>query len=206
MAKLIRIDKNGTKYFEGWVSCDRCGGAGGADQWSYTGWTCYKCGGTGKVWDKYKVYTPEYEAKLEARRKAKAEKYEREHATVPKIVDGTLKCTLSRNDDRFDMNFTYRFAFSSNKFKKLEFVSETKGDMNLDEAELEQLYNECVVLQGIAGEVEGIMVSCDIEAGKVVKTQTLDYALIDVERAYSAYSEAGGVYPDYSYLQDMDII
>ena len=43
-------------------------------------------------------------------------KYEKEHATLPKIVDGTLKCTLSRNDDRFDMNFTYRFHFSSNKF------------------------------------------------------------------------------------------
>ena len=80
MAKLIRIDRNGTKYFEGMVTCDRCGGAGGADQWKYTGWNCYKCGGTGKVFDKWKEYTPEYEAKLEARRKAKAEKYEREHA------------------------------------------------------------------------------------------------------------------------------
>lgn len=80
MAKLIRVDRNGTKYWEGMVTCDRCGGAGGADQWKYTGWNCYKCGGTGKVFDKWKEYTPEYEAKLEARRKAKAEKYEREHA------------------------------------------------------------------------------------------------------------------------------
>lgn len=135
-----------------------------------------------------------------------AKKYEREHAALPKIVNGTLKCTLNRNDDKFDMNFTYRFAFSSNKFKKLEFVSETKGDMNLDEAELSQLYNECVVLQGITSELEGISVSCDTEAGKVIKTQSLDYSLINVEQAYSAYSEAGGVYPDYSYLQDMDNI
>ena len=80
MAKLIRVGKNGTKYWEGMVSCDRCGGAGGADQWKETGWTCYKCGGTGKMLDKWKEYTPEYEAKLEARRKAKAEKWEKEHA------------------------------------------------------------------------------------------------------------------------------
>lgn len=80
MAKLIRIDRNGTKYFEGMISCDRCGGAGGADQWKYTGWHCYKCGGTGKIHGKWKEYTPEYEAKLEARRKARAEKWEREHA------------------------------------------------------------------------------------------------------------------------------
>lgn len=80
MATLIRTDKNGTKYYEGDVPCSRCGGGGGADKWQFTGWTCYQCGGTGKMHGKYKVYTPEYEAKLEARRKAKAEKFEREHA------------------------------------------------------------------------------------------------------------------------------
>lgn len=80
MATLIRVDRNGTKYYSGMVPCDRCGGAGGADAWVHTGWKCYKCGGTGKILGKWKEYTPEYEAKLEARRKAKAEKWEREHA------------------------------------------------------------------------------------------------------------------------------
>ena len=80
MAKLIRIDRNGTKYYEGDVPCSRCGGAGGADKWQFTGWTCYQCGGSGKEHGKWKEYTPEYEAKLNARRKAKAEQYEREHA------------------------------------------------------------------------------------------------------------------------------
>lgn len=27
--------------------CRRCGGAGGADQWRHTGWTCFDCGGRG---------------------------------------------------------------------------------------------------------------------------------------------------------------
>ena len=91
MSKLIRIDRNGTKYFEGMVTCDRCGGAGGADAWAYTGWTCYKCGGTGKVFDKWKEYTPEYEAKLNARRQAKAEQYEREHAEEIAKVEAERK-------------------------------------------------------------------------------------------------------------------
>jgi hypothetical protein len=80
MATLIRTDRNGTKYYEGMIPCSRCGGQGGADKWQFTGYTCYQCGGTGKMQGKYKVYTPEYEAKLEAKRKARAEKYEREHA------------------------------------------------------------------------------------------------------------------------------
>ena len=77
---LIKVDRNGTQYFSGMVSCPRCGGAGGADAWAYTGWTCYECGGTGTVRGTWKVYTPEYEAKLEARRAARRKKWEEEHA------------------------------------------------------------------------------------------------------------------------------
>ena len=28
--------------------CPRCGGAGGSDKWSFTGWTCNRCNGSGK--------------------------------------------------------------------------------------------------------------------------------------------------------------
>ena len=73
MATLIRIDKNGTKYYASYV-CPRCGGAGGSDAWAYTGWTCYECGGTGKAIKPriFKEYTPEYKAKLDARRLERA--------------------------------------------------------------------------------------------------------------------------------------
>ena len=73
--KLIRIDKNGTKYYED-HTCPRCGGRGGADAWAYTGWTCYECGGTGRTSKPtvYKVYTPEYELKLAERRAKRREK------------------------------------------------------------------------------------------------------------------------------------
>mgnify|MGYP003294549822 CR=1 FL=1 len=78
MATLIRIDRNGTKYYEGMVECPRCFGNGGYDNWMATGWTCWKCGGTGKVFSKWKEYTPEHEAKLRARRLAKIQKEQKE--------------------------------------------------------------------------------------------------------------------------------
>jgi hypothetical protein len=28
MAELIRVDRNGTKYYEGMIECDRCNGKG----------------------------------------------------------------------------------------------------------------------------------------------------------------------------------
>lgn len=91
--KLLKIDRNGSKHWEGLVTCDRCGGAGyyaiaicnGAPVLSpLDGGVCWKCGGAGKVKSKWIERTPEYQAKLDARReareKAKREKWEAENA------------------------------------------------------------------------------------------------------------------------------
>ena len=74
MKKLIKVDKNGIKYYSHGCACERCGGLGGSDAWLYTGWTCYKCGGSGIGPEIItKEYTPEYEAKLAERRAKRAE-------------------------------------------------------------------------------------------------------------------------------------
>lgn len=78
-AKLIKIDRNGSKHYEGRVACDRCGGDG-LYKWGamingnpqYVG-TCFKCSGAGWVIDKWIERTPEYQAKLDAKRKARYE-------------------------------------------------------------------------------------------------------------------------------------
>ena len=71
---FVRTDRNGTKIYHDYT-CPRCGGAGESDKWHMTGKTCYACGGTGKRVKPIivKEYTPEYEAKLEAKRLAKVE-------------------------------------------------------------------------------------------------------------------------------------
>lgn len=80
MADLIKVDRNGSKHWKGWIECDRCGGHG----IYYTGvcngelvpahpdaGVCWKCGGKGKVIGTWIERTPEYQAKLDARREAK---------------------------------------------------------------------------------------------------------------------------------------
>lgn len=70
--QYYKTDRNGTKYYYDWT-CQRCGGAGASDKWCFTGRICYECGGSGKAHKPQvvKVYTPEYEAKLAARRQAR---------------------------------------------------------------------------------------------------------------------------------------
>lgn len=74
MAQLLRVDKNGTKY---WMSteCPKCGGNGTIWYYSHvSAGQCFLCGGTGYHETKWKEYTPEYAKKLADRRLAKARK------------------------------------------------------------------------------------------------------------------------------------
>ena len=88
-AKLIKIDRNGSKHYEGEVVCDRCGGKGyyaiGVHNMQpvlspHDGGVCWKCLGAGKVIDTWIERTPEYQAKLDARRRAKWEAHQAECA------------------------------------------------------------------------------------------------------------------------------
>lgn len=90
--QLIKIDRNGTKYWSVQTTCPRCMGRGifyvGVHNGSLVpaqpdSGVCYRCNGTGKVDGTVKEYTAEHRAKLDeqkAKRDAKreAEKAERE--------------------------------------------------------------------------------------------------------------------------------
>jgi hypothetical protein len=45
--------------------CGRCGGAGGAEAWRYTGWTCFECAGQGSVMKNRRVYEQASDAGLD---------------------------------------------------------------------------------------------------------------------------------------------
>ena len=83
MKELIKVDRNGTKYWRQEVSCWRCGGHGTYFIGTHNGQliparpdagVCWRCGGTGKELEIIKEYTPEHLAKLEAQRAKRAEK------------------------------------------------------------------------------------------------------------------------------------
>ena len=74
MEKLIRVDKNGTKYFED-TTCPNCGGSGVIPYYYHVeSGRCFRCNGTGYSITKWREYTPEYTKKLAERRLKKARK------------------------------------------------------------------------------------------------------------------------------------
>lgn len=83
--EYIKTDKNGTRYYRELRTCDRCGNLMGGlyavgvcnDRLipsHVDGGVCWKCHGTGKVWETVKEYTPEHLAKLEKAREKRAAK------------------------------------------------------------------------------------------------------------------------------------
>ena len=85
MKTYIKTDRNGSKHYEVISACNRCFGSG-IYTWGgtvngvamYSG-VCYKCGGSGKVTEKVIERTPEYQAKLDAKREAQHAKKQAEY-------------------------------------------------------------------------------------------------------------------------------
>lgn len=77
--------------------CGRCGGAGRAEQWRFTGYTCYDCGGNGHLGDKLvPLYTAEQIATLNER-KAKADEKRRVKAEAKAAMQAEA-ANARRND------------------------------------------------------------------------------------------------------------
>lgn len=94
VARVSNCLKDGKPAFSYVKNCGRCGGAGGADKWKPTGWTCFECGGSGKGGHAVaKLYTAEQLAKLNVRRDALRAKIaaKRQAAAEARAADAMAK-------------------------------------------------------------------------------------------------------------------
>jgi hypothetical protein len=67
------VDAKGVPHRSFLKPCSRCGGLGGGNQWKFTGWTCFDCGGAGnRGTATEKLFTAEQLAKLNATAAKKA--------------------------------------------------------------------------------------------------------------------------------------
>ena len=130
---LVKTDRNGTKYFEEECKCYKCNGTG-IYKWygyhyngavsEYEG-VCYDCNGTGKQTIKTKEYTPEHQAKLNAKREAEIAKKQAEikaqqeaEAKKQAEYEAKIKAEKAKSEyigkagDKIDMVVTVAFESS----------------------------------------------------------------------------------------------
>ena len=139
MATLVRIDRNGTKYWEDYT-CEKCNGKGYIPCFDYVeGGICFDCGGTGKGLRKRKEYTPEYKAKLEQRRfereKKKATEFNKDNFSRYGLAeDGSCYVVMGNSYDikeelkeagaRFCYHLGWYFAEDNDSFDTKHFEIE----------------------------------------------------------------------------------
>lgn len=146
------------------------------------------------------IFLPDISAYIEN------QKYLRNQPPVEEITTGTLECTMEDSSENLDYTYTFSFGFKDKKLTRLKSVSEIRGDVSLDEAELDKLKAECDLLNVIVKDLSGVSVSCKLANGLFTKSQTFNFSSIVVDDAITAYIEAGGQYPNYRNGDDIDSI
>ena len=146
MAWLVKVDKNGTKYYAD-NKCRKCGGTGYLHGYEHVdGARCWRCGATGKENTyQWKEYTPEYAAKLADRRRRKAiaqapeankqffkkngfDESGRAWVVIGKAYD--IKDALKAAGAKFDFSIGWHFDYADNGFNCFEISIADVGEKN----------------------------------------------------------------------------
>ncbi len=132
--------------------------------------------------------------------------YKEKNAPKEIITTGTSTCSLKKSTKKLDIEITAAFSIVNKKLYKLIYTTATKGDKNDDKKELEEKYNECLNLKTGAGNLDGVSIVCSLNNGISSNKQILDYEKLDAKQVTSAYTEAGGIYPEFKKGEDIDKI
>ncbi len=131
----------------------------------------------------------------------------RDKSKQEKITTGVMECKLKKSNKKLDINIEALFYFTNSQLYKMEYTTVHTGDKIDDKADLEKLYDECLILKQEAGELDGVTISCSLNSGVNSNKQILDYEKLDLKEVTSAYTEAGGVYPaEFKKSEDIDKI
>lgn len=122
------------------------------------------------------------------------------------ITTGNLECKKSTDDKNYDYDYLYVFMFSNNKLQKLSYKITTSGSLSTDKDFLEKTKNDCEKLKKYTKGLNGVSIKCKLEGNSSITEQELRYMDIDVDKVTNGYIEAGGLYPNYKYKQNINKI
>lgn len=122
------------------------------------------------------------------------------------IANGKLICINEKTTENLDVKISATFTFEDQQITGLTFITTSTGDKTKDKDELEKLKEDCNLLKTETNNYDGISVVCSLNNGINSVKQIFDYATLDVDNVKSAYSEAGGIYPQFKYKDDINSV
>lgn len=122
------------------------------------------------------------------------------------ITTGDLYCKKKDNDDNFNYLYENTFSFANNKLTRLDNKVTTTGSLSKDLEHLEELKKNCDNLKLQTKGLDGVNIRCSLNDKTTIVEQELRYVDIKVEKVTNSYIEAGGVYPNYKYKDNINKI
>ena len=125
---------------------------------------------------------------------------------IMKIENGKLTCTLDKNTENLDLDYTAIFTYSNNKLEKLSFSTITKGDISMDSNQLDELAKKCSLLEKSVEDIDEVTIRCNYTDGELEEKQSFSLETLDYKKLDSAFSEVGGTIPNYQFGDSIDSI
>lgn len=128
----------------------------------------------------------------------------KEEKQISEVTNGKLTCTSSKASSNLDIKLNAVFTFENKKITNLTYTITSTGDKQKDVSELNKLNNDCKVLEEEVKDLDGIRVICSLNNGVNSVKQIFNYEILDNTKVSSAFAEAGGIYPQFKYKDDID--
>lgn len=122
------------------------------------------------------------------------------------ITNGRLLCTNEKTTENLSVQLSVVFKFENKGIVSLEYVTTSTGDKIKDKEELAELNNNCKTLKEETADYDGVSVICSLSNGTSVVKQNFDYSSINTDEVTAAFAEAGGVYPNFKYKDDINSV
>lgn len=121
---------------------------------------------------------------------------------VAELENGSLTCTLEHEEDGISYFYTDTYDFENRKVENLQHVVSIQAGTDF----LNQRNMECQTLKQVASNIRGISIDCNLSSGEMVETQFFNFSSLRDVDISTQFVEAGGVYPNVEYGDDVSDI
>lgn len=121
---------------------------------------------------------------------------------IVELENGSLICTLEHEEEGISYYYTDTYDFENRKVENLQHVVSIQAGTDF----LNQRNMECQTLKQAASNIRGISIDCNLSSGEMVETQNFNFSSLRDVDISTEFVEAGGVYPNVEYGDDISDI
>lgn len=129
----------------------------------------------------------------------------RQQKDLENLIDGQLRCTMTKNSDTLKVDYTEVFMFKNSRIYDYKYEEVSNGSRE-DRKELLAIDKQCRALEQSASTVTGVRIDCESTSTMASVTQTFELDKMDIVAMKTAFSEAGGQLPEFSAGDNVDTV